>query len=284
MTTIATTAADVFDLTDTRIPTYFPTNSLCSRENVIAVPTPRATFSETGRIWQPVGYDLLLDSFEQALEQMNREMLGQLFSLTADGNRMIAYYVFQAIDGRMDTMALWSSHDKSCAVRIAAGTIYCLCMNGIVSAEIKISRKHTKRVLQDLPRLIHQGVGAANALRINQDQREIAYKNTTLNGDARSLLLDCVHAGGLTRTHFWQSLAMYEDNKGEHWPPEYESLPSTTYRLYQAATTPGMPISQAHRMCERLHSILDASCDFTPATPHTLIEGFEDTDIEMSDA
>jgi hypothetical protein len=125
-----------------------------------------------------------------------------------------------------------------------------------------------------------------NSLRINHSQRMDAYQKVDLNGDARSLMLDVVKAGGMTRTNFWQALAMYEDNKGETWPEADHELPNNVYRLYQAMTNPTMPIREQFRMCDRMHSVLDARCEFTP-TPivvdeSKLIEGATDASAEIS--
>lgn len=269
------------NLLETRLVSMFPYQSLCSREKVIDSPTPPSTTSETGRLWQPVPFGTILKSMDQALEQSKRRVLDSLFSITKDGMRMMALYAFEGLGSDYETQLLWSSHDKSSAIRIACGTIYCACFNGIVSAEIVIRTKHTRNVFDRLPKLIGEGVGLVNELRVTHQQREVAYKGATLNGDARSALLDCVDAGGLTRTNFWQARAMYEKNEGEHWPKEYHDMPNTVFRLYQAATTPGMPMTQASRMCSRLHNVLDTRCNFDSQAAIKRVANTADTEVSV---
>jgi len=288
MTAIATTESELVEQLNTRLPAGFPKGSICTRQAVLDVVTPEPTYSETNRVWQPVAYSFLIDQFEGLLEQQNRNVVAQIYALMGDnGARMISYYVVESVlDGQFETLALWSSHDKSAAVRIALGFIRYLCFNTVVTAEIKLARKHTKHAERDIPPLMTAGVGAMNSLRVNHTQRMEAYQGQQLNGDARSLLLDVVKSGGLTRTNFWQALAMYENNEGENWPNEDHKLPNNVYRLYQAATNPTMPIREQFRMCDRMHSVLDSACDFTP-TPvvvetSRMIEGTTDAEATVN--
>lgn len=266
------------DMRSTKLPSYFPKSQVYTLQEVLDVTTPEPSFSETGRIWQPVEYQTVLVAMETALFTSGRKVLDVVYALDHGGMRMMALYAFEGLNGNYETSMLWTSHDKSSAIKLCAGTIYCACFNGIVSAELVLASKHTKNIHRRIPGLIAQGLGAVNSLRVNQSLREESYMATNITpGIAEQRLLQAVDDGGLTRTNFWKARAMYEDNMGEGWPEAYHELPQNVWRLYQAATTPGFPNTQAAKACSRLHHTFDMLCDFTPKTREQLMQDLENS-------
>ena len=132
------------------------------RNELKNLPTPPATDT-----WQPVGHEqfdgLVRDSLTQAGIQVTQSCYG-LSRPTEEGYRHRLFAVLETQDRILEgqvglTIGLRNSTDQS----MSAGLVYCnhvfVCDNIAFAGEYVIRRRHTARILEDLPELIDRGVG-----------------------------------------------------------------------------------------------------------------------------
>ena len=143
-------------------------------DDVRSVKTPAAT--ET---WCPIGHAEMIDSVVKTLGGSGLRVVAEAHALWQKGNRYFGS--FQLANGTDHddyalVIGLRNSHDKSFPAGLACGSGVFVCDNLAFSGEIRLSRKHTARIREDLPRLITSAVGRLGTLKVNQEKRIEAYK------------------------------------------------------------------------------------------------------------
>lgn len=132
------------------------------REELKALPAPPAT--ET---WQPVSHGhfdaLVRDSLHRAGIEVAQSSYG-LSMPTEEGFRHRLFAVLETrnhlLDGQVGlVIGLRNSTDQSMAAGLVYGHRVFVCDNMAFAGEYVIRRKHTARILEDLPSLIDRGVG-----------------------------------------------------------------------------------------------------------------------------
>lgn len=132
------------------------------REEVGAVLTPDRTRSHV-----PIPHLELVESVETALKVANIRVIGEHHALSKDDNRYFGMLKVERPDIPSaevgGTTYNWvvgirNSHDKSLASGIVAGTQIFVCDNLAFNGDIKLSRKHTAGIAQDLPGLVSRAV------------------------------------------------------------------------------------------------------------------------------
>ena len=126
------------------------------------LPTPPAT--ET---WQPVAHEvydrLVRESLHGAGIEVHRSSYG-LSRPTEEGYRHRLFAVLETQDKILDgqaglTIGLRNSTDQTLSAGLVFGSRVMVCDNMAFAGEYVIRRKHTPRILDDLPALIDRGVG-----------------------------------------------------------------------------------------------------------------------------
>ncbi|PIR83887.1 hypothetical protein COU18_01890 [Candidatus Kaiserbacteria bacterium CG10_big_fil_rev_8_21_14_0_10_51_14] len=132
------------------------------RDRLKGLPTPPAT--ET---WQPVGHqqfdELVRDSLATAGIEITQSYYG-LTHPTSEGYRHRLFAILETKDRVLDgqvgfTIGLRNSTDQSMSAGLVYGHHVFVCDNMAFTGEYVIRRKHTARILHDLPALIDRGVG-----------------------------------------------------------------------------------------------------------------------------
>jgi len=117
------------------------------------VPLPAKTASYT-----PVPHGVLID---RVLEEANKKgfnLLRDNWNIAKRGEIMSGKLVFAGEEPGMDMqIGLTNSYDKSKSAVIAMGAEVFICLNGVVSAEYSMRRKHTTNVWKDLTYMIEEG-------------------------------------------------------------------------------------------------------------------------------
>ncbi len=141
------------------------------RGQLEVIPTPTATAT-----WQPIPHGRLVTSVQDTLARSGLATVEEAHGVTADGNRYFGLLRIAAEgsnSGDFDlVVGIRNSHDKSFPAGLVVGASVFVCDNLSFSGEIKIARKHTVRIMDDLPNLIEGAVGRIGTLRKTQEQRD----------------------------------------------------------------------------------------------------------------
>ena len=168
---------------------------VASREEIHATSTPEPTSS-----WTPIAHDYLIESVEKALESHQLEVVQQSHALAKDGDRYFG--LMQVQDRKIShsdycwVLGLRNSHDKSYPVGLVAGSQVFVCDNLSFSGDVKIKRRHTSKLIQDLPRLVTDAASGLHDQWQTNDQRVHAYKDVHLTDrNADHLLIRALVSG-----------------------------------------------------------------------------------------
>jgi len=106
--------------------------------------------------YQPVPhYELVQTIRETSKELLRRECVEEHYCTTREGQRMFGLQTFGNGDEELGfSVAFRNSYDKSMSIGIALGFKVFICSNLAIAGEIKILRKHTKRVYDDIDQIL----------------------------------------------------------------------------------------------------------------------------------
>ena len=239
-------------------------------DDVRAVETPAAT--ET---WCPIPHHELVDIVTETLGRNGLHVVNQVHALWSDGNRYFGAMQLTngaAHDDYALVVGLRNSHDKTFPAGLACGSGVFVCDNLAFSGEVRLSRKHTARIRDDLPRLINTAVGRLGTMKVNQDKRIAAYKEVTISDiQAHDLIVRAVDAKALGLTHIPSVL--------DHWrkPAHEEFGLRTAWSLFNAFTE-DYKTASAVTLAARsvlLHGVFDQLCGL-----RVMEEQFADAEIQ----
>jgi hypothetical protein len=227
------------------------------RDAIEKVRTPASTPS-----WVPVPHHRVLEEVETALVSAKLSIVNQAHALWGNGQRYFA--LLEVCNGKSSgdhalIVGVRNSHDQSFPASIALGNGVFVCDNLSFSGEVTISRRHTRYIERDLPRVIHTAVGRLTDLRKQQDERIDSYKATTLSDTtAHDLLVRAIDAGAVPVTQLPAVLSEWRDPSHE----EFSMDGRTAWRLFNAVTSvwKGRSLSALPRRSQALHGLLDAAC------------------------
>lgn len=149
-----------------------------TREQVAAVVTPQSTDT-----WQPISHETIIATAQAALASRGLMVKEEGYGLWAGGQRFFG--VLQVENGQRYTdhgmlVGLRNSHDKTFPAGLAIGSIVFVCDNQSFSGEVVMNRKHSTRIMVDLPGLVDRAIERLLGLGKYQEQRIAAYKEAPL--------------------------------------------------------------------------------------------------------
>ena len=227
------------------------------RSEVVHCRTPAATQS-----WQPIPHGRLLNLVEDSLEATGMKVINQAHALARDGNRYFGLLEVQ--NGKQSSdyglvVGLRNSHDQTYPAGLVVGNSVFVCDNLSFSGEVNLSRRHTRFIDRDLPQLVNRAVGQLGDLRIQQDQRIDAYKNTQLEKrDAHHLLVEAMRMRVLPATRLPVAVKEYEQPSHS----EFMESGNSCWRLFNAVTESikGRSLDTLPKRTQALHGLLDGAC------------------------
>lgn len=150
--------------------------TIIEMEQLRNVELPEAT--ET---WTPVAHDKLVDSVKGALVASGANIVKEEHALYQGGDRYFGLlHLGENNDGGNTVIGIRNSHDKTFPAGLSLGNRVFVCDNLSFSGDVVVARKHTKRIGDDLERLIYEAVGKLADLRVKQLARFNAYKGREL--------------------------------------------------------------------------------------------------------
>ena len=227
-------------------------SNLVTIDDVRAVETPTAT--ET---WQPVNHSRVLSTVGNALTEVGYRVDTERYELDADGARMFAVWTIlngaASHDDHKLMIGIRNSHDKAFALGMAFGTWMLVCANLEFGADYVIGRKHTSRLLQDLPVLIAELMGNLGEFKVSHERRLESYRRTPLGDvEVHDILIRSVDDNVISNAHIAKVL-------GEWRSPQHEEFePRNVFSLMNAYTEvfKGTNTFDLSGRTRRLHGLL----------------------------
>jgi hypothetical protein len=239
-------------------------------DQVVGVPTPAVSYrnkpnKRTGELaisHQPIAHHELVNRTKSFLDSNGFTIQDEVHSLARDNNH---YFGLFAVDhaNRADSdrgcvIGLRNSHDKTFPAGLCAGDAPFVCDNLIFTNTIKLARRHTRHILNDLDLTINRAIGKLFGFWHGQDQRIEAYQNFELgNALANDLVIRACKAGAVPKSKIMDVVNQWESS--DHVEFRDRNLNS----LYNAFTEvyKGNLVALPARS-DALHSVFDSHVDF----------------------
>ncbi len=199
------------------------------REDLYRTRTPAAT-----RTWQPIPHSLLLQQVEATLPRFGMRVVNQAHGLSHEGNRYFGLLEIANGSNHPDysrVLGIRNSHDKRFPAGLVLGNQVLVCDNLSFSGEIKVARKHTSMILNDLPLMINDAVGKLHDSWHEQDRRIVRYQDCHL-ADAvmHDLTIHALDRGVICGSQVPKVLREYRE-------PSHEAFrPKNLWSLFNAFT------------------------------------------------
>jgi hypothetical protein len=224
------------------------------REQLYLNETPQPTDT-----WTPIPHYQLVDEVQRSLGAAGYSMINQEHALARGGQRYFGLIELASANDDYNTIVgIRNSHDKSFPAGLVVGSGVFVCDNLCFSGEVKVGRRHTVNINRDLPGLIDAAVGRVNNIKLSQEQRIDAYKQTEFEQQLSDhLLVELLRARVITPTKIKKVLRSYENP--EH--PEFQVDGFTAWRFFNAVTEHLKGgLADLPRVGQALHAILDGQC------------------------
>lgn len=249
------------------------------REAVAQVATPSST--ET---WFPIPHMDFVGQVEKALAASNMRVVEEAHSLTKEGNRYFGLLQVANCQKTSDdysyVLGLRNSHDKSFPAGLVVGSQVFVCDNLAFSGEIRIARKHTRYIMDDLPQLTNNAVGLlAEKWTVMSDRIE-RYKTTELTDrDVHDFVVRSVDAGAAVLNQLPAILKEWRTPRH----PEFAQA-KNAWRLFNAYTEIGKAssLSLLPKRTITLHGLMDAQVGFLTRTAADVTAGTVDAEAVIA--
>jgi len=228
---------------------------LCSLAELGAAPTPGHT-----RTHYPIPHHELWVRTTRTLGDLGFGITHEQHSMTPDQSSYFGVLDLdhQSVDYCV-SIGLRNDHNKRFPASLAVGSHVFACDNLAFSAQLVVSRKHTRFVNRDLDRLVVQALGKLGNHIKRQEQQFEAYKQHNLTFDqARSLLVQCIKANVMGCTNLPDALKSWEN------PPENASDAPTVWRFFNVITDVGKRWAPPLlvKRTQLLHGLCDSAVGF----------------------
>lgn len=224
-----------------------------SREDVESASTPRATST-----WQPIPHIDLIERVESALQTNHLAVGNTAHSLSHGGSRYFGLMEIRESSMHVEDYAwvlgIRNSHDKTFPAGLVAGASIFVCDNLSFSGEVRVTRKHTRYILRDLPSLVQGAVGKLMHAWHNQATRIETYKHYRLSDEqVHDLVIRSVDVGVVPNRHV-------PDVLDERRNPRHDEFaPRNAWSLFNGFTEALKGnLAELPRRTERLHGLLDS--------------------------
>lgn len=244
--------------------------SKVDRAEVAKVRTPANTDS-----WFPIPHLDFVQRVETALEASKMRVVSEAHSLTKEGNRYFG--LFQIANGQATgadysyILGLRNSHDKSFPAGLVVGSQVFVCDNLAFSGEIKIARKHTRFIHDDLPRLTANAVGMLAEKWTLMTDRIARYKTAEItDAEAHDFTIRALDVEACTVQQIPSIISEWRTPRH----PEFAEAKSA-WRLFNAFTEVGKAASLAvlPKRTISLHGLMDAQVGFAYRTAADIAAG-----------
>ncbi len=243
-----------------------------SRETVTDVATPEHTDT-----WYPIPHIGLVEQVEAALTTLKMRVTEQAHALTRDGLRYFGLLKVANCQATSEdysyVLGLRNAHDRSFTASLAVGSQVFICDNLAFSGEITLARKHTRHIMDDLPKLACHAVGRLSDKWTVMNDRIASYKQALLEDSAvHDFVIRSLDAGAVTLQQIPEVLKQWRTPNH----PEF-AVDRSAWRLFNAYTeaAKGTSLQLLPRRTITLHGLMDAQVGFLGAR-HALTEDLKE--------
>lgn len=229
-------------------------SSAVSRGELAQVTTPKPT-----KTWHPIPHLKLLQVVEKALLERGFTVVEQAHGLSHDGQRYFGLLQVNNNHPGHEThkvVGVRNSHDMRFSAGVVAGSQVLVCDNLSFSGQIEIARKHTPRIMQDLPRMTHDAIIGLNRYWNIQQSRIACYRNKRItDSQAHDIVVRSVDAGVMANSYIPKVLQEWRH------PRHKEFRPRNLWSLEQGYTeTFKGRLDLLPERSTRMYALLDAYC------------------------
>jgi hypothetical protein len=229
--------------------------------------TPDAETSDSGRIWQPIPHFDFQREIRESLTRQGMEVVNEAHAITQNrkrgevGDRYFGFLQLAGGNGTCEVVGMRNSHDKTFSASIVMGMGVFVCDNLSFSGEIKITRKHTRGILDDIPRLAARSVSRLNDLRGWQEKRVGAYRDHELETRAmvNDLIMESYRAKAVPSSQIGKVIEAWEEQPThELYADEFGER--NVWSLFNAFTETFKERVNPHALSQRtqiLHGVFD---------------------------
>ena len=242
----------------------------------------------------PIPHSFLVNQTKETLRASGLEVIDEAHALNKEGARYFG--LMQVKPGYTEdddwgmVVGLRNSHDKSFSSSLVVGNKVFVCDNLCFSGEIKIARKHTRFIRQDIPGLMGRAVGMLNGLRLNQEERYGHYKEAQHSKrDVRDAIFRAVEGKVIAQSKLLQVWHEWQEPSHE----EHADFGNSVWRLQQAFTEvqKGSNVFSLPKAQQGLQGILDPLAGFVgrqfTMTTNDILNGaidVEATEVHVNEA
>tara|TARA_A200000159_G_scaffold163255_1_gene189012 strand:+ start:176 stop:1045 length:870 start_codon:yes stop_codon:yes gene_type:complete len=243
--------------------------TLVEFDQVVGVPTPPVEYrkkenanGERSVSYQPIAHHEVVNRTKNFLDQNGFTITDEVHSLARANQH---YFGLFAVDhpnreasDRGCVVGIRNSHDKTFPAGLCAGDAPFVCDNLIFTNTIKLARRHTRNILNDLNFTINRAIGKLFNFWHGQDSRINSYKSHEIgNSQANDLIIEACKAGALPKSKIMDVVNEWESSDHpEFWDRNVNSLYNAFTEIYK-----GNLVALPNRS-DALHSILDGVVDF----------------------
>ncbi len=243
--------------------------SLVDFEQVVGVPTPPVEYrkkenknGERAVSYQPIAHHEVVNRTKNFLDQNGFTIQDEVHSLARANQH---YFGLFAVDhpnreasDRGCVVGIRNSHDKTFPAGLCAGDAPFVCDNLIFTNTIKLARRHTRNILQDLNFTINRAIGKLFNFWHGQDARINAYKEVEItNAQVNDIVIRACKAGALPKSKIIDVVDQWESSDHtEFWDRNVNSLYNAFTEIYK-----GNLVALPNRS-DALHSVLDSEVNF----------------------
>jgi hypothetical protein len=243
--------------------------TLVEFDQVVGVPTPPVEYrkkenanGERAVSYQPIAHHEVVNRTKNFLDQNGFTITDEVHSLARANQH---YFGLFAVDhpnreasDRGCVVGIRNSHDKTFPAGLCAGDAPFVCDNLIFTNTIKLARRHTRNILNDLNFTINRAIGKLFNFWHGQDSRINAYKSHEIgNSQANDLVIEACKVGALPKSKIMDVVNEWESSDHpEFWDRNVNSLYNAFTEIYK-----GNLVALPNRS-DALHSILDGVVDF----------------------
>jgi hypothetical protein len=159
---------------------------MITRDVLFKIPVPEET-----KTYAPVSHKAILRRVDTQLQKQGFTVRGEYFNASKNGNRVVGIMdIIHPHNTDLGMRFVWiNSYDKSRAVAFAAGGLAWVCLNGLITGDIKFVRKHTGTVLQEITTKIKETTSLLNTTFVSIEKQSEQMKEITISRKAASELL-----------------------------------------------------------------------------------------------
>lgn len=219
------------------------------RNQIDDAPTPAGTHT-----WTPVPHGDVVRMVEQSITTSGLEITDSTFALARGGARMFGVITLAGGTDYATVVGVRNSHDQSFPVSFCLGSRVFVCDNLAFSAEVVVKTKHSRLVMDRLPRLVNEGVAQLIEKRGHQAKRIEAYKEADIRGlpHLHDLVMRSYRAKAIPARAIAEVVEEYESPRH----PEFQT--PTLWSYFNSVTEVLKKYGDLPQRTQRLHGVIDA--------------------------